>query len=64
VRAMVNGRLCGEWKIDRTGLFILEAPIEGADEYLVEIQASPVWEVPTDDRTFTVNISGIRLTSL
>jgi ubiquinone/menaquinone biosynthesis C-methylase UbiE len=64
VRATVNNRLCGEWKIDRTGLFILEAPVAEADEYLVEIQASPVWEVPTDDRAFTVNISGIRLTSI
>ena len=64
VRATVNNRVCGEWKIDRTGLFILEAPVAEADEYLVEIQASPVWEVPTDDRAFTVNISGIRLTSI
>jgi SAM-dependent methyltransferase len=66
VHAIVNGRACGQWKIDRTGLFILEAPIERAGEpaaeYLVEIHASPVWEVPTDDRKFTVNISGIRLT--
>jgi ubiquinone/menaquinone biosynthesis C-methylase UbiE len=63
IRAIVNGRLCGQWKIDRTGLFILEAPVEPAAEYRLEIQASPVWEVPTDDRRFTVNISGIRLTS-
>ena len=62
VRALVNGRACGQWKIDRTGLFILEAAVDPAAEYLVEIQASPVWEVPTDDRKFTVNISGIRLT--
>jgi ubiquinone/menaquinone biosynthesis C-methylase UbiE len=64
VRAIVNGRMCGQWKIDRTGLFILEAPVDDAAEYLLEIQASPVWEVATDDRAFTVNISGIRLTSV
>jgi ubiquinone/menaquinone biosynthesis C-methylase UbiE len=64
VRAIVNGRMCGQWKIDRTGLFILETPLDDAQEYQLEIQASPVWEVSTDDRKFTVNISGIRLTAL
>ena len=64
VRAMVNGHMCGQWKIDRTGLFILETPVDDAHEYLLEIQASPVWEVSTDDRKFTVNISGIKLTSI
>ena len=64
VRAIVNGRLSGQWKIDRTGLFILETPLEPADEFLIEIQASPVWEVSADDRAFTVNISGIRLMAL
>jgi ubiquinone/menaquinone biosynthesis C-methylase UbiE len=62
VRVTVNGRACGEWKIDRIGLFILEAPVDDAPEYLIEIQASPIFEVSTDDRQFTVNISGIRLT--
>jgi len=63
VRAIVNGREAGHWKIDRTGLLILETPVPDATEYLLEIQATPVWQVPTDDRTFSVNISGIRLTS-
>ena len=61
VRVMVNGAPAGSWKIDRTGLYILEMPVEDAAEYSVEIQGSPVWEVPTDDRIFTINVSGIRL---
>ncbi|HUA86461.1 MAG TPA: class I SAM-dependent methyltransferase [Bryobacteraceae bacterium] len=61
VRARVNGTAAGDWKIDRTGLFILEADVPDAPEYTVEIQASPVWQVETDDRVFTVNLSMIRL---
>jgi ubiquinone/menaquinone biosynthesis C-methylase UbiE len=65
VRASVNGVRAGVWKLDRPGLFVLEAglvdehPEHG--EYLIEIEASPVWTVPTDDRTFSVNLSMIRL---
>ena len=61
VRATVNGVLAGFWKLDRTGLFILEADIPEADEYIVDIGASPVFRVDTDDRAFTVNLSMIRL---
>jgi ubiquinone/menaquinone biosynthesis C-methylase UbiE len=61
VRALVNGARVGEWKIDRTGLFVLEADLPDAADYVVEILASPTWDVPTDDRTFTVNLSMIRL---
>jgi len=61
VRAIVNGDLAGSWKIDRNGLFILETDIPDAPEYRVEIHATPEWQVDTDDRTFTVNISQIRL---
>ncbi len=63
VRVNVNGSPVGEWKLTRPGLFVLEAPVEESDDYRVEIQASPVWKVPTDERAFTVNISMIRLTS-
>jgi hypothetical protein len=61
VRAMVNNTLAGTWKIDRNGLFIMEADIPEASDYRVEIRATPEWRVDTDDRTFTVNISMIRL---
>ncbi len=61
VRAIVNGAHIETWKIDRTGLWILETDLPEAPEYTLEIQASPTWNVDTDDRTFTVNISMIRL---
>jgi hypothetical protein len=58
---MVNGAPAGAWKLDRSGLFLLEAEVPSADTYTVEILASPVWQVATDDREFTVNLSMIRL---
>jgi ubiquinone/menaquinone biosynthesis C-methylase UbiE len=61
VRAIVNGSPAAAWKLDRTGLFVLETDLPDVPEYIVELQASPTWQVPTDDRTFTVNISMIRL---
>jgi ubiquinone/menaquinone biosynthesis C-methylase UbiE len=61
VRARVNGVLAGTWKLDRPGLFVLETELPLANEYLLEIEASPTWTVPTDDRTFSVNLSMIRL---
>jgi ubiquinone/menaquinone biosynthesis C-methylase UbiE len=61
LRANVNGVRAGVWKLDRPGLFVLEAALDDSDDYLLEIEASPVWTVPTDDRTFSVNLSMIRL---
>ena len=61
VRAEVNGVAAGDWKLDRTGLFVLEADLPEADAYTVVIEASPTFTVDTDDRTFTVNLSMIRL---
>ncbi len=59
--ASVNGRTVGEWKLDRSGLFIVEADLPESAEYRIDIQAGPEWSVPTDDRVFTVNLSMIRL---
>ncbi len=59
--ASANARKVGAWKLDRPGLFIVEADLPDSDEYRIDIQASPAWTVSTDDRTFTVNISMIRL---
>jgi len=56
-----NGRKAGEVKLERPGLFIFEADLADADDYRIDIQAGPVWSVPTDDRIFTVNLSMIRL---
>jgi hypothetical protein len=57
----VNGQRAGESVLDRAGLFIFEADIPDAPEYLVEIHASPVWTAPGDDRQFTVNLGMLRL---
>ena len=43
---------------------MLEADLPDADEYTIEIEASPTFSVDTDDRTFTVNLSMIRLVSV
>ena len=59
--AIANGRRVGEWKLDRSGLFIVEADLPESDEFHIDIQAGPAWTVPTDDRIFTVNISMLRL---
>ncbi len=61
VHIVVNGSPLKTFPIDRTGLCILEADLPHADEYTVEIHASPVWQVPTDPRTFTLMIAMIRL---
>jgi hypothetical protein len=61
VRAVVNGAVAGEWKLHRPGLFVLEAEVAEAAEYTVEILASPVFSVATDDRKFSVTLSMIRL---
>lgn len=61
VRIVVNGAPVQAFPIDRTGLYILEADLPDAQEYTVEIHASPTWQVPTDPRTFTLTVSMIRL---
>ena len=57
VKVAVNGQQIGNWSIDRTGVFILEADVPKADVYAIEIQASPTWMVPTDDRRMSVKVS-------
>jgi ubiquinone/menaquinone biosynthesis C-methylase UbiE len=61
VRAVVNGTEAESWKLDRPGLFLLEADLPDAEAYTIEILASPVWGVPADDRALSVNLSMIRL---
>ncbi len=61
VKVNVNGAQIGSWNIDRTGVFILEADVPDAPSYEIEILASPVWMVPSDDRKMSVNLSMIRL---
>jgi len=61
VRAVVNGAPLHTWKLDRHGLFVLEADLPEAAEYVVELHASPVWTPTGDARKLTVNLSMIRV---
>ena len=61
VAAFANGQRMGDWTLGRTGLFVLEADLAPASEYMIEIQASPTWQSPPDDRVLTVNLSLVRL---
>jgi ubiquinone/menaquinone biosynthesis C-methylase UbiE len=61
VRVLVNAALATTSKLDRQGLFVIETDVPDARDYAVEIEASPEWQVPTDDRIFTVNIGMVRL---
>jgi hypothetical protein len=51
----------GEWKLDRSGLFIVEADLPVSEEYRIDIHAGPSWMGEADKRTLTVNLSMIRL---
>jgi hypothetical protein len=61
VQVKVNGSPVGDWTLDRTGLFLLEADVPEAQEYRVEVLAGPVWQAPHDTRQLTVILSMLRL---
>jgi ubiquinone/menaquinone biosynthesis C-methylase UbiE len=61
VELQANGKRVAYQAIERPGLFIIEADVPDAPEYRIDILASPTWEAPGDDRTFTVNLSMIKL---
>ena len=61
VEIQANGVRVAQQLLERVGLFIIEGDLPEAETYNIEIAASPAWSVPDDDRTFTVNISMIRL---
>ena len=61
IELKANGNSIGQWTLDRTGLFVLEADVPDAAETFVEVLASPQWFAPADARTLTVNLSLLRL---
>lgn len=61
IEVFANGQKVGQSILERAGLFILEAALAGADEYKIEVFSTPTWQAPPDDRTFSVNLSMIRL---
>jgi ubiquinone/menaquinone biosynthesis C-methylase UbiE len=61
VEIAANGRRVALQAIDRPGLFVVEADLPEAPEYRIDITALPAFEVPEDDRLFTITVSMIRL---
>jgi hypothetical protein len=61
IQVSANGSRVGEMTLGRPGLFVFEADLPDAAEYRVEIQGSPCWQAPPDDRIFTVHLSMLRL---
>lgn len=61
IRVVVNGVPLAPFPLERTGLHVLEADLPNAEEYVVELHASPTWSVPSDPRTLSVTVSMIRL---
>jgi len=61
IEVSANVDSVGEMELDRAGLFIFEADVPQADEYLIEVTAQPEWNAPPDDRVFTVTLSRMRL---
>ena len=61
VEIRANGVRLAQQPLERVGLFIIEADLPEAETYNIEIAATPTWTAVGDDRTFTVNISMIRL---
>lgn len=61
IEVAANGRKLGSLTPDRAGLFIFEAGLPDAPEYIVKIEAAPSFQMPPDDRAFTVSLSRIRL---
>lgn len=57
-----NGQPLGSHTLDRPGLFVLELPLPAeAPSYTIEALASPSFQIPPDIRTFTLNVSMMRL---
>jgi SAM-dependent methyltransferase len=61
IRVTANGQPVAEQPLERVGLFVIEADLPDADLYHLQIDATPTWTVPEDDRVFSVNFSMIRL---
>jgi hypothetical protein len=61
VTLAVNGAGLGEWSLTRPGMFVLEADVDVASRYEVEIQVAPAFTAPPDVRPIGANFSMVRL---
>jgi ubiquinone/menaquinone biosynthesis C-methylase UbiE len=62
VEVTVNQALITRRSLDRVGLFVIECDLPDAPEYQIEIASTPTFTIPDDDRTFSINLSMIKLT--
>ena len=47
IEAVVNGVVVREWVLDRIGLLIIEADVDGTDDHFtVELRVAPEWRAP------------------
>lgn len=59
-----NGESLGTFTLERQGLFVVEAPLPSeTPSYEIEVLSGPSYQVPPDERRFTVNLSHMRLVS-
>lgn len=61
IEIKANGEHVATHRLDRPGLFVIEAPLPEAPRYTIELTASPRFQAPPDERWFTVNLSFMRL---
>ena len=61
VEIHANGLRLGQWPLERCGLFVIECDLPDSPEYKIDFTVAPAWQMPPDDRTFTVTLSMIRL---
>jgi ubiquinone/menaquinone biosynthesis C-methylase UbiE len=61
IRARANAADLPVLYLDRPGIFVYEADLPDAPEYRIEIEASPAWRLPPDDRQLSVIIGMVRL---
>jgi ubiquinone/menaquinone biosynthesis C-methylase UbiE len=61
VKVLANGVKVADTALERPGVFIVEADLPDAAAYTIEVIAAPAWQAPPDDRTFSVNLSMLRL---
>jgi ubiquinone/menaquinone biosynthesis C-methylase UbiE len=61
IEIQANGETVSTTTIDRPGLFLIESPLPASDAYTFEVRTTPTYQIPPDQRRFSVNLSLLRL---
>jgi ubiquinone/menaquinone biosynthesis C-methylase UbiE/uncharacterized protein YbaR (Trm112 family) len=61
IEIRANGETVSSTTIDRPGLFLVESPLPDSGAYTFEVLATPACQIPPDQRSFSVNLSLLRL---